>query len=235
MRQEIPQADSTGPAPRPEVGACYSHGWRQMKKYSLEVFLATVVALVVSLPGYVLMDANENVGHGNDLLGVIGLIYLVMLTRPFKYGAFLVFLKAAGNRRVMVKDMFESFDNYLNVVLANLFVLVIIALGTVLFIVPGIVLACRLSFTPFLVTERKMEAVEAVKESWRLTAGHSWTIFLVALVAIPISVLGLACLGVGIIGAMMWVGVTHASLYYAVTSSNATGVQGQAQGGAGPA
>jgi hypothetical protein len=209
--------------PRPEVGACYSHGWRQLKAYALEVFLVTIVALVVGLPGYALMDANEEMGHGSDVLGVIGLIYLVLLTRPIKYGAFLVFYRAARNLKVMVKDMFECFQDYLNVVLANLFVLVIVCLGFVFFIIPGIYLACKLSFTPFLVAGRKMEAVEAVKESWRLTSGHCWTILLIALVGVPVLILGLACLGVGVIGAMMLIGMAHASLYYAVTASNDAG------------
>lgn len=219
MRQEVSRAVESVDVPRAEVGACYAFGWGQMKKYVLEVFLVTVVALVISLPGYALMDADEEMGHGNDVLGVIGLIYLILVTRPFKYGAFFVFLRSVKNHQVKVKDMFDALQNYLNVVLANLFVLVIVAVGVVLFIVPGIVLACRLSFTPFLVVERKMEAVEAVKESWRLTGGHAWTIFLIGLLAIPISVLGLAILGVGVIGAMMWVGMTHAALYHAISSS----------------
>jgi uncharacterized membrane protein len=230
MREETPQAVPQEVVPRPEVGACYSHGWRQLKAYALEVFLVTIVALIIGLPGYALMDASDEMGHGNDVLGVIGLIYLVLLTRPLKYGAFLVFYRAARNRQVVVKEMFEVSQNYLNVVLANLFVLVIVAVGIVFFIIPGIYLAIRLSFTPFLVADRKMEAVEAVKESWRLTAGHSWTILLIALVAVPISILGLACLGVGLIGAMMWVGMAHASLYYAVTSSREAGLQGAGAG-----
>jgi uncharacterized membrane protein len=138
--------------------------------------------------------------------------------------------------------MFEALENYLNVVLANLFVCVIIVIGLVLFIVPGLIFACRLSFTPFLVVEGRMEAIEAVKESWRLTRGHAWTIFLMALVAIPIVILGMACLGVGLIGAMMWIGMAHASLYYAVTSSagvsepvreSGMGVSSEGQGGPG--
>lgn len=230
MRQEISQPENVGAPPKPEVGACYSHGWRLMKTYAVEIFLVTVVAALVSLPGYALMDANDDMGHGNDVIGVLGLIYLVMLTRPFKYGAFLVFYRAVSNQKVMVKDMFGIFQNYVNIVLANLFVLVIVCIGTLMFIIPGIYLACRLSFTPFLVTERGMEAVEAVKESWRLTAGHSWTVLLIGLVGLPILILGLACFGIGIIGAMMWVGMAHASLYYAVTS-----LQGAKARGAGAA
>jgi hypothetical protein len=223
MQQEIPQSIPEDAPPRPEVGACYSYGWGKMKKYAMEVFLVTVAALLIGIPGYTLMAANDEMGNGHDVLGVIGLLFLIFLTRPFKYGAFLVFLRAVKDRKVLVKGMFDVFQNYFNVVLANLFVIVIVALGTVFFIIPGIFLACRLSFTPFLVTDRKMEAIEAVKESWRLTAGHFWTVLLIALVAIPISILGLACFGIGLIGAMMWVGMAHASLYYAVTSSKETG------------
>ncbi len=219
MQQDMSRTAVDYSVPKPEVGACYSHGWRMLKKYVLEAFLVTVVALVVSLPGYALMNANKDAGHGNDVLAVIGFIYFVLITRPFKYGALSVLLKAARDERVQVRAMFEALENYLNVVLANLFVCVIIIIGLVLFIVPGLVFACRLSFTPFLVVENRMEAIEAVKESWRLTRGHAWTIFLMALVAIPVVALGVACLGVGLIGAMMWIGMAHASLYYAVTSS----------------
>jgi uncharacterized membrane protein len=194
-----------------------------MKKYALEIFLVVVVATTVSLPGYALLDSSEDVGHGSDPLAAIGIIYLVLITRPFKYGAFFAFLNAVRDRQMKVKDMFDVLQNYLNAVLANLFVLVIIAIGTVFFVVPGIIFACRLSFTSFLVVERKMEAVEAVKESWRLTRGYSWTVFLIALLSIPIGILGLALFGVGVIAAMMWVGMAHASLYYAVTSPGAAG------------
>lgn len=223
MHQGATRPMQDTPAPPPEVGACYAHGWRMMKKYALEIFLVVVVAITVSLPGYALMDSSEDVGHGSDPLAAIGIIYLVLITRPFKYGALFAFLNAVRDRQMKVKDMFDVLQNYLNAVLANLFVLVIIAIGTVFFVVPGIVFACRLSFTPFLVVEKRMEAVEAVKESWRLTRGYSWTVFLIALLSIPIGILGLALFGVGVIAAMMWVGMAHASLYYAVTSPETAG------------
>ncbi len=229
MHEEETRGVSGATAPRIEVGACYSRAWGALKKYPLEVFLVTVVASIVSLPGWALMDAGGEMGRGNDVLSVLGVIYLVLVTRPFKYGAFHAFLKAVRGVRLEVKSMFDFFENYLNVVLANLFVLVIVAIGAALFIIPGVFFACRLSFTPFLVVERKMEAIDAVKESWRLTRGNAWTVFLIALLAIPILVLGLALFGVGIIGAMMWVGLAHSALYDAVVSS-----EGARAAGTGP-
>jgi len=115
--------------------------------------------------------------------------------------------------------MFEAFGNYWNAVLANILVGVIVFFGFVLLIIPGIIFACKLAFTPYLVVDRKMEVIEAVKESWRMTNGHAWKVFFIGLLAIPISIAGLICFGVGIIVSIMWIRLAFASLYHAVSVS----------------
>ena len=74
--------------------------------------------------------------------------------------------------------MFAVFNrNYLSsvgaVILTGLFIL----LGFVLLIVPGIILAIRLSFVSYLVIDRKLSAWEAITTSWEMTKGHGWRIF----------------------------------------------------------
>ena len=98
----------------------------------------------------------------------------------------------------------------------------IITFGLVLLIVPGIIFACKLAFTPYLVVDRKMEVIEAVKESWRMTGGHAWKVFFIGLLAIPIFILGLICLVVGVIISIMWITLAFASLYHAVAISENT-------------
>ena len=120
-----------------------------------------------------------------------------------------------------VADIFAVFQNYWSAVLANLLVIVIVVLGFIFLIVPGIIFACKLAFVSYLVVDRKMEAVEAVKESWRMTTGHAWTIFFMGLLAIPIALIGLVCLIVGIIPAIWWIGLAMASLYHAVSEGEA--------------
>jgi len=71
-----------------------------------------------------------------------------------------------------------------------------------------------------------MDVIEAVKESWRITDGHAWTVFLIALLGIPICILGLLLFGVGIIFAGIWIGLAFASLYYAVSKSRKISDQG---------
>ncbi|OGO01594.1 MAG: hypothetical protein A2Y90_02115 [Chloroflexi bacterium RBG_13_52_12] len=55
-----------------------------------------------------------------------------------------------------------------------------------------------------------------------MTNGHGWKVFLIGLLAIPIGIAGLICLGVGVIIAVMWVSIALASLYHAVSTSRAT-------------
>ncbi|GAI47977.1 unnamed protein product, partial [marine sediment metagenome] len=126
-------------------------------------------------------------------------------------------LKAARGDKLEIKNMFEAFHNYWNAVLANILVGVIVVIGFVLLIVPGIIFACKLVFTPYLVVDRKMEVIEAVKESWRMTSGHAWKVFGMGLLAILISIAGLICFAVGIIVSIMWIRVAFASLYHAVS------------------
>jgi hypothetical protein len=51
--------------------------------------------------------------------------------------------------------MFAAFNNYLNAVLAYLLVTVIIIIGFVLLIIPGIIFACKLAFVPYLIVDQK--------------------------------------------------------------------------------
>jgi uncharacterized membrane protein len=62
-----------------------------------------------------------------------------------------------------------------------------------------------------------MEVIEAVRESWRMTNGHAWKVFLIDLFAIPISIAGLIVFGVGIIVSLMWRRLALASLHHSVS------------------
>ena len=204
----------------PGVGSAYGNGWRQLWKYFLELFLIGIISLIIGIPTGMAawgQDAAAAVG----ILSFLGLAYGILINGPIDYGVSFAYLKAARGDKLEIKDMFEAFKNYWNAVLASLLVFVIIVLGLVLLIVPGIIFACKLAFTPYLVVDRKMAVVEAVKESWRMTGGHAWKVFLIGLLGIPIGIAGLICLGVGVIISIMWITLALASLYHAVAVSEA--------------
>jgi len=70
------------------------------------------------------------------------------------------------------------------------------------------------------VMDEKMEAIEAIKKSWEMTRGYSWTIFGMAIMSFFICLAGLICLVVGIFPAIIWIESSFASLYWAVATKN---------------
>jgi uncharacterized membrane protein len=204
----------------PTVGSTFSFGWERMKKFFLDLFLITIIVGVVLTPIAMIQSLDGHETPGGVLLRIFSFGYWFLLFGPITYGAALVFLRAVRNGQVEVKDMFTTFENYLNVVLAHLLVSAIVGIGIVLLVVPGIIFACRLAFVRYLVVDRKMEPVEAVKESWSMTRGYATRIFFMGLLAAAVAIVGLMCFGVGIIPAVMWIRCAFASMYYAVTKIN---------------
>lgn len=212
----------------PGVKSSYRNGWTQLRKYFLELFLIGIITFLLgelfNIASLISMVSSSGwssyITQANEPLtiwDVLGLVYSILFVSALGYGVSFAYLKAARGDGLEVKDMFEAFKNYWNAVLATLLVGGIVLIGFVLLIIPGVVFSLKLSFAPYLVVDRKMKAVEAVKESWRMTGGHTWQIFLIGLLGIPIMIGGLFALLVGIIPATMWVSLAGASLYHSIS------------------
>ena len=107
-------------------------------------------------------------------------------------------------------------ENYLSIILANLLVFALVVLGLFALIIPGIIIGCRLVFVSYIIMDKKLDPIEAVELSWRLTRGHGWKIFFMGLVSFFIIIFGLLLLIVGIFPAIMWVSSSFATLYQSV-------------------
>ena len=208
---------------RPTASSALSFGWQRMKQFFLDLFLVTVIVGFIIIPAAMIGSLDGHETPGGVLLRIFGFGYWFLLYAPIDYGAAFMFLEAARGQKFDVKDMFENFEhNYLNVVLANLLQKVIIGIGLVFLVIPGVIFACRLAFVKYLVQDRGLDPVAAVKESWRMTQGHAWEVFWLGALACLIASGGLICFGVGIIPAIMWIRSAFASMYLAVSKAEET-------------
>jgi NhaP-type Na+/H+ or K+/H+ antiporter len=64
--------------------------------------------------------------------------------------------------------------------------------------------------------DKKLDPIEAVELSWKLTRGHGWRIFAMGLTSFFIMIFGLILFLIGIFPAMMWISSSFASLYQSV-------------------
>jgi uncharacterized membrane protein len=112
-------------------------------------------------------------------------------------GIWRAILGLIDGRAPNVGMMFEGFDRWLDAFLAFLVTKILILLGLLCLIVPGIILAIMWIFVNPVLAETRADFWQAMKASAALTSGYRWRLFLLCLAAIPILILGLLALCVG--------------------------------------
>ncbi|WP_221898781.1 DUF975 family protein [Robiginitalea sp. SC105] len=202
--------------PRPGLSESYSYGWQQMLKSFLPLLLLVVFLAFADAPTSVFRDEDWGESLLSPLLHMVAVAYAMLVLPVFNYGGDLLFVRAVREEPLEVEAVIQGFrENYVHIVLAHLLATALIVLGFVFLIVPGIILACRLVFVSYLVMDKRLEPIAAIEKSWEMTRGQGLRIFGMGLLAIPVFILGLLCLGVGALVSVMWIKSAFASLYYA--------------------
>ncbi len=220
--------------PGPGYSNSLSWGWSTMKWAFLPLFLVFIVLVVIDWPleliGNRFRDHHEGwlymIEHPGAywalVIEVLALAYWLLLVPVFEYSANLLFVHAARRQRPDVREIVAGFRNYVSIVLANLLTIALVGIALVAFIIPGIIVACRLAFVSYLVMDKNLDPVAAVETSWKMTRGHGWKIFALGFTSIFIFIGGLLLFFVGVIPAVIWIKSTFASLYESVLQENET-------------
>jgi len=199
----------------PSVTASFKQGWSALWDYFAILLVVWIVTLVLNGPSNAAnLGRFAGVGEGTLFtLSVIGGAWGALVGIPLNFGNAFVNLEVSRNGDPELSDLLEGFRQYVSALGSAILVGIAIFAGLLLLIVPGIWAALRLSFTPFMVVDRKLGAIDAVKASWNATSGHALQILGFAILAFFVLVAGLLLLIVGVIPAGMWVGVSFADLY----------------------
>ena len=223
----------------PTFGDSYGTGWKVMLDNFLRLLLVVFVLGILTGP---MKGINFNLDKGDFshfpwhwdgsweqifglasigafavFLGLLALAYTFLALPVVRYGAKMIFVESVRKMKPDFEWLIRGFwTNYLNIILANLLVFALVMIGLFALIVPGIIIGCRLAFVPYIIMDKKLDPIESVELSWKLTRGHGWTIFLMAFVSFFIYIFGLMLILVGILPATMWVKSSFASLYQSV-------------------
>jgi len=228
---------------KPGVGNSFGTGWQVMSDNFLRLFLVIIVLAIITGP-FQMMKFNFNSNDLQKLpydlgfhwgksmreiltlgsLGIfaaffvmLGVLYAFLIAPVFEFGGDMMFVQAVRKIKPDFELLVKGFmQNYLSIVLANLLVFALVVLGFFALIIPGIIIACRLVFVSYIVMDKKLDPIEAVEMSWRLTRGHGWKIFFMGFLSIFICIFGLIMLIVGIFPAIIWISSSFASLYESV-------------------
>jgi uncharacterized membrane protein len=197
----------------------YRQAWVLLREHFGTLIVIVCIGALVGAPGE--MIANYSDANSSYVAGAFAITYRLLVTGPMVFGLAFVYVKVARGETPRINDAFMFLGDYRNVVLANFLMAASIIVGYILLIIPGIILTYRLAFVPPLVTDQNLQAVDALKVSWRMTkrpVGERrqlrFTVFLMVLTALPIIALGALALGVGVIVSFTWIGLAYALLHH---------------------
>lgn len=179
--------------------AAIKFGFNTTKK-NLKFFipLALIIIIIDFLPSYLI---NQIEGGNRSLIFLINFLGAV-LTTIVSIGFLKISLKFIDNQQANLTDLFSSWNSYLLVIkywVGSVVFGLIVLLGILLLVVPGIIWAIKLQYYSFLIVEKKMGPIEALRESWQVTRGVKWNLFLFGILLGLINVLGFLALIVGLL------------------------------------
>jgi uncharacterized membrane protein len=190
-----------------------NYGWEEMKKNFW--FFATLL-LISGIVSAISRRLNWNDSHQSASLVIIIFIFWLaffVLARIIEMGQIRITLDIFDNRKPELKNLLTGLNNLPNYIISLILYGAIVMVGTILLIIPGIIWAIKYEFATFLVIDKKMDPVDALKKSSEITKGNRWNLFLFDLVCAGVIALGALFFVVGLFAAIPTVMMATVFIY----------------------
>jgi len=128
-------------------------------------------------------------------------------------GLFRMALKLVDGEAVTTDDFLKAHGDFLTYLLASVLYGLIVGVGMILMVVPGIYWAVRFGVYGFAAVDQHVDPVAALRRSAVLTDGVKWEVFLFGLAVIGVNIVGAMALGIGLFASIPVTTVAGAKVY----------------------
>lgn len=170
-------------------------GWQKM--WANFWFFVGVILFVVVVTS-ILQLLSGVFKETSTALFAIFYVANIVVSILFGIGLIKIAIDFSLNIKGKFKDLFSQYRLFLKYLVASILYFIIVTVGFILLIVPGIIWAIKFSFFPYFIVDRKMGAIEALKASGRVTKNTRWNLFLFCILLGLINLAGFIVLGIGL-------------------------------------
>ena len=200
--------------------ATMGEAWRNMKgfKFSCHVafFLYFIVAIITSLVAYPIIFGLMSAGAEQNTAGLIGAVvqlFASIAVMPMFIGIHIMGMRHAENKSVSAGSIFGYFDKIPSVFLCYIIMTIMVLLGTMLLILPGIYLMIAYMFAIPLVVEKNMSAWQALEVSRKALTRKWFPMFGLLILIGFVNMLAIFTLGIAWIWTIPWSVLTMSMVY----------------------
>jgi len=115
---------------------------------------------------------------------ILILIFLIMIAAmlALMFGFIRLALTLHDTGSASVALLFSEVKKFPKILGAWFLYLLIVSIGLLLFVVPGLYISFRIMFFPYFIVDKNSTSIESLKQSWRITQGQMWPLFAVLMV-----------------------------------------------------
>ena len=166
--------------------------------------LFAIISMAVALVGWLTVGED----WGANLTSLI-------FAPPLAIGMTIFSLNISRDNNPEIDNLFIPFKtSWVNAILAYFMMGVLVAVGFILLIIPGIIVALMFSQVFFIMGEdNEISAYDALVKSMNMMKGYKWKFFRIALRIIGLAILCIFTLGIGFIWLLPYQNVVYAKFY----------------------
>ena len=162
--KDIQNKLSTGNQPtQPTIGGAFREGWQTLWMELPKLLIIWLIYIAVGLMGVVAVHFMFGDSIGDDLFsGLVSMMFSILVSWPLFFGLCHLFLSIIRRQEIPVIQIFDGFLRLHSIVFAAIIITVSTTIGLIFFVVPGVIIFCRLLLTPFLIMDKDLSGWDAI-------------------------------------------------------------------------
>lgn len=175
-----------------------------------------IIALGISLASTCVLSILFNKMDADFLDSLLGILMM-----PLGIGTTAFFISLIENENFEAKDLFKYYHDFVKIIGVTILMGLIIMLGYICFIIPGIILTLSYSLVPIILIKKpELGIVETLKYSREKMQGHKLDTFVLGLSFIGWAILGTLTFGILYIWLYPYMQLTFTKFYLNILGEN---------------
>lgn len=183
-------------------------------KYKNAVILLLIMFGISIVSSFIGSAIGNMLGFNEENAQSFSSIVSYLIFALFYFGYYSFFLKISRNENVEFSELWSKTNLFLPFIGVSILVGILVSIGAILFIIPGIILAlCYSQVFYIMLDDEKIGIINAMKKSREMMRGHKWEFFVLNLSFIGWAILGVITFGILYLWLVPYMQVTLCNFY----------------------
>ncbi len=202
------------------IRAIISESWEKVKGFKGTFFLAFLIYIgfvfLVSLPFEISAVFARSAVEDNNIIVLIAFvkqIAVTLVTTPILVGVIIIGMRRSANVSSRASSVLNYFGSMGRLFVTMLLMYIMLIIGFLLFIIPGIYLSIAYYMAMPLVVEKGMGPWQALETSRKVVSKHWFKMFFFGIAMMLIMIVSMLPLGIGLIWTLPMMMIAYGIIY----------------------